>query len=53
MEVTERLSFSAGGADGADSVVTYVAALAEIYLPWRGFNGVSNGIVPSFSERKD
>lgn len=42
--------FRSGGADGADSVVTYVAALAEIYLPWRGFNGVSNGIVPSFSE---
>lgn len=42
--------FRSGGADGADSVVTYVAALAEIYLPWRGFNGVIDGIVPNFTE---
>ena len=42
--------FRSGGADGADSVVTYVAALAEIYLPWSGFNGVQIGIVPTFTE---
>lgn len=34
-----------GGADGADSVVTRANGKKEIYLPWKGFNGVYDGIL--------
>ena len=42
-----------GGADGADSAFEngsrQVGGRMEIFLPWQGFNGRRDGIVPSFT----
>lgn len=34
-----------GGADGADSTFANAVWQKDIYLPWRGFNGLTTGIV--------
>lgn len=34
-----------GGADGADSAFAAGSTRSEIFLPWSGFNGITNGIV--------
>jgi len=40
-----------GGADGADSAFESCAGMANIFLPWSGFNGHKTGFVVGASTR--
>lgn len=39
-----------GGAEGADTAFAKYVANKEIYLPWKNFNGITDGIVPPYNE---